>query len=325
MRRKLNRYQRLPIQKFPHELEIIFDRSVSSYILEELRKHPAVEDGGKYIGYVCKPGDSTLQKFDVNPRAHALVITDFLPGGSKAVRTAVEFMPDGEYQEILFRRAEKLDPAIEHLGSWHSHHSNGLQTLSPGDVEGYFRTVNKAHYRPDFFLASLVKHIPNNSESLGWIDHFLFVRGVDEYFLATDHIRIIEWPSTFGAHTGHPPQHRQVVASSSVNDATNKTLRKQATSVWYETEEGRNTLAEDRCFFRQQFGANVIATRRDSKIILTGRTEYNAISVTYPRSPGDKELSISVLQDGTAILQMHCELSYRKTGFTAALAAVQTL
>ena len=307
-----------------HKLEILFDRSVSSYILDELRKHPAVEEGGKYIGYIFEPGNPSLQKFDVNPRAHAIVITDFLPGGPKAVRTAVEFMPDGEYQEALFRRAEQLDPAIEHLGTWHSHHANGLQTLSPGDVEGYFRTVNKAHYRPDFFLASLVKHIPINPEGLDWIDHFLFVRGVDEYYLATGHIRVIDWPTIFGTHTGHSQQHRRVVTSSSATNAA-EVLRERPSSVWYETEEGRSALAEDRRFFHEQFGANVIATRRDSQITLTGQTEYKAISVIYPRSPGDKEISISVQQHGTAILHIHCELSYRKISFTAALAAAQAL
>ena len=324
MRKKLNRYHPTQMLKFRRELEILFDRRVFFYILDELRNHPAVEDGGKYIGYIFEAGDPSLQRFEVNPRAHAIVITDFLPGGPRAVRTAVEFMPDGEYQEALFREAEKVDPAIEHLGTWHSHHVNGLETLSNGDVDGYFRTVNKARYRPDFFLASLVKHIPINSEGLDWIDHFLFVCGVDEYYLVTDHIRVIDWPTIFGAHTGHSQQHRPIATPPSVADAA-EALQGQPSFVWYETEEGRSVLAEDRRFFREQFGANVIATRRNSQITLTGQTAYKAISATYPRSPGDKEISISVQQRGTAILHIHCELSYRKISFTAALAAAQAL
>lgn len=324
MRRKLKEYRPVQMQNLGRDIEILFDRSVCFYILDELRKHSDVEEGGKYIGYICDPGDPRLQRFDVNTRARAMVITDFLPSGPKAVRTAVEFMPDGGYQEILFRQAERLDPAIEHLGTWHSHHCNGLQRLSPGDVEGYFRTVNKALYRPDFFLASLVKHIPINPESVDWIDHFLFVRGVGEYYLTTDHIRVIDWPTIFGAHTGHPQRHQQIVASSSGND-TAETLQKEPSSVWYETEGGRKALAEDRRFFRDQFGANVIATRRDSRITLTGQADDKGISVTYPQNPSDKEVSISVLQHGTAILHMHCELPYRKISFTAALAAVHAL
>lgn len=324
MRRKLNKYRPVQMQNFGRDLEILFDRNVSFYILHELRKHPDVEEGGKYIGYICGPGDPRLQKFDMNRKAHAIVITDFLPGGPKAVRTAVEFMPDGEYQEGLFRRVEEMDPAIEHLGSWHSHHCNGLQTLSRGDVEGYFRTVNKARYRPDYFLASLVKHMPVNPERRDWIEHFLFVRSVKEHYLATGHVRVIDWPTTFGAHTGHSQQHQQILASSSVSDGP-EVLEEQSSSVWYETEQGRNALAEDRRFFREQFGANVIATRRDSRITLTGQTEYKRISVTYPRGPGDKQISIAVLQHDAAILHMHCELSYRKISFTAALAALQAL
>jgi hypothetical protein len=323
MRSKLNKDQPGQLGKFGGELEILFDRSVSFYIVDELRKHPFVEEGGKYIGYICKPGDSSLQKFDVNPRSHAIVITDFLPGGPKAVRTAAEFMPDGEYQEALFRQVEEIDPAIEHIGSWHTHHCNGLQTLSRGDVEGYFRTVNKAHYRPNYFFASLIKHLPINPESLDWIDHFLFVRSVNEYYLATGHVRVIDWPTTFGAHTGHYRQHRRIVALSSVNDA--EVLQEQSSSVWYETEQGRNALAEDRRFFREQFGANVTTSRRDFQVTLTGHIEHKAISVSYPRNLEDKEITIAVLQYDAAILHMHCELSYRKISFAAALAAVRAL
>ena len=321
MRDKLNRHRPLNMHKFPNEVEILFDRNVFPYIVEELRKHPSVEEGGKYIGYVYKPGELTLQKFDVNARAQAIVITDFLPSGPKAVRTAVEFMPDGDYQEILFRRAEKLDAAIEHVGTWHSHHCNGLQTLSLGDTEGYFRTVNKTRYRPDFFLASLVKDIPTNPENPDWIDHFLFVRGVGEYYLATDHVRVIDSPTIFGTHTGHG-QLQQTVTSSDAHVTVN-TLQKGMSSAWYDTDEGRNALAEDRRFFREQFGTKVIATRRDSRITLTGETKNGkAVSVTYPLNPRDKEVSIVVLHHGDAILHMHCELSHRKISFAAARAAL---
>ena len=118
--------------------------------------------------------------------------------------------------------------------------------------------------------------------------------------------------------------YQQIVSSSSVTNAA-EVLQEHPYSVWYETEEGRSALAEDRRFFREQFGASVIATRRDSRITITGQAEDKGISVTYPQSPRDKEVSISVLQHGAAILRMHCELPYRKISFTAALAAVQAL
>jgi hypothetical protein len=306
------------------EVEILFDRNVFSYILDELHKRPGVEEGGKYIGYIFKPGDSHLEKFQVNSRAQTIVITDFLPSGPRAVRTSVEFMPDGEYQEALFRRAEQLDPTIEHLGTWHSHHCNGLQTLSKGDVTGYLRTVNKAHYRPDYFISSLVKHIPNNPREDAWIDHFLFVRGIKNYYLATEHIRIIDWPTIFETQTGHSRTHRRTPAPSPVAEVA-EISQEQSSAVWYETEEGRRILAEDKRFFDEQFGANVVATRRDAQIVLTGRVGYKVISVTYPRNPGDEKIVVSVKQNDSKILHIDCVLPYRRISFIAALAAAHAL
>ena len=150
-----------------------------------------------------------------------------------------------------------------------------------------------------------------------------FVRGAGDHYLATDHIRVIDWPTIFGAHTGHGQQQQQIVSSSYANDTVN-TLQKGFSSVWYDTDEGRNALAEDRRFFREQFGTKVIATRCDSRITLTGETKNcEAVSVSYPQNPGDKELSIVVLHHGNAILHVQCELSHRKIGFAAALAALR--
>src|SRR5207245_950776 len=154
------------------------------------------EDGGKYIGYLIENGHAGSEgRATLGIAGPAILVTDFLPSGPNAKRTAVEFMPDGEYQEHVFRRAEGLDSNVEHLGSWHSHHCNGLERLSGGDIEGYFRTVNKANYRPNFFVASLVKKIPHQgSTPSDWIDHFLFVRGVDDFYRVTDTVRLVTFP-----------------------------------------------------------------------------------------------------------------------------------
>src|SRR5206468_1732528 len=118
-------------------------------------------------------------------------------------RTEVELQPDGEYQERLFRQVEQVDHEIEHVGTWHSHHCNGLETLSSGDVAGYLRTVNRAEYRLDHFLASLVIRVPRDPSDQDWIDHYLFVRGDEEYYRITQLIKIIDWPTRFRLITGH--------------------------------------------------------------------------------------------------------------------------
>lgn len=324
MRRDLGQQQPKSMRHFRGQVAILADRCVFAYILDEIRKHPDVEEGGKYIGYVFKPGESSPKELKISPSAHAILITDFLPSGPKSVRTAVEFLPDGEHQEALFRRIERRDPAIEHLGTWHSHHCNGLETLSAGDVEGYLRTVNKAEYRLDFFLASLVKHVPTDPDQPDWIDHFLFVRGVKAYYRTTGHVRLVDWPTTFRDQTGHPEE-GIAFGTASPPDNMHERLKGKASDEWYETDEGRRVLAEDRRFFTDQFGEDVVATRRGSQITLTGRLGYRAISVTYPAAPGDQRISVSVQQHSCTILHIGCDVSHRGVGFMAALAAAQTL
>ena len=62
---------------------------------------------------------------------------------------------DAQWQTQEFRRLEREDPALEQLGSWHSHHPNGLGRLSAGDINGYKATVNDRGHNHDFFFVSL--------------------------------------------------------------------------------------------------------------------------------------------------------------------------
>ena len=288
------------VEQRPPDFEIFFDDHVFDYVLHELRRYPRSEEGGKYIGYIEPSHD----------RKHRVVITDFLPGGPNATRTAVEFLPDGEFQETLFRQAEARDRAIEHVGSWHSHHCNGLDRLSGGDVEGYFKTVNKAAYRPDIFVASLVKYLPHRKNDTGWIDHFLFIRDHARYYKITDHVGTANSPSKFGDLTGHTLhlQHVQTEMPS-----------------WYETEIGRSTLAEDKRFLSERFGPSLRATRRDGVITITCRAETKFIAVSYPVRAEDRELKISVGSGSQAILTIACDYSDRKVGYVASLSALDSL
>lgn len=313
------------IRDYRKEIEVLFDQCVFSYMVDELRKFPDLEEGGKYIGYLFEPGDPRLEKWGVNRRAQAIVITDFLPSGPNATRSAVELRPDGDFQEMLFRQAEQVDHAIEHVGTWHSHHCNGLEELSRGDVEGYFRTVNKDCYRLDYFVASLVKYIPQDDPTrFDWIDHFLFVRGQINYYLATSRVRVVDWPTIFGAQTAHSPEPPRIAEALSYDNSV-KERKRISYQIWYKTKEGKAILAEDKRFFHEQFGSNVVASRKNEQISLAGRMGYKAISVTYPRSLGDARISVLVQQHGQSILQLDSDLSHRKICYCAALAAARLL
>jgi hypothetical protein len=303
------------LEQLPSNCDLMFDTHVFDYMLHELHRYPTSEEGGKYIGYI----ESTTHNRSKD-RNYRIIITDFLPGGPKAKRTSVEFLPDGEFQEHLFRQAEARDRSIEHLGTWHSHHCNGLNRLSGGDIEGYFKTVNKAAYRPDVFVASLVKHLPRRQGDRDWIDHFLFIRNHDSFYKVTHHVGIAETPSKFTDITGHSlPSERgdTYVARSAKSD------RPEPAATWHETEIGKQTLAEDKRFFTERFGSNLRATRRDGVITITCRTASKFIAVSYPLGTGDRELKINVGLAARTILTIACDYSDREVAYSASLAALE--
>jgi len=304
------------------EVQIGIDRRVLSYIVDVLAQNPHVEEGGKYVGYLLSPSDSRLRGFGFGPNVPAMVVTDFLPSGPNATRTAVELQPDGKYQESLFRQLEQIDPEVEHLGTWHSHHCNGLQTLSFGDVAGYLRTVNKTEYRPNHFLASLVTRLPTDASERDWIDHYLFVRNDKEYYKINELVRIIDSPSTFGFVTGHSSHARKVRQDGQGDVACTSS---STSGLWYELPEGRKILAEDKSFFTKRFNGDMAATRRGGRIKLTGRVGGVALSITYPENAGASQVTVSLRSDDTVIFDIITELQWRRLAMSAALAAVAEL
>jgi hypothetical protein len=289
------------ISGMPKGIKVRFDARVFDYILNELQRHPGVEEGGKYIGFI----DADSQQNEICE----LRIIDFLPGGPRATRTAIEFFPDGDFQDDLFQRAVQRDQAIEHLGTWHSHHCNGLREFSSGDIRGYFKTVNKVAYRPSFFLASLVKQIPTHPHDKHWIDHFLFIKGEnDRFYKITKDIEIIDAPSQFTDLTGH-------VISHAVTENVD---------FWYQTKLGRSTLTEDQQFFRTVLGLTTTATRKAGAISIQGERGGKFIRITYPECPNDDLTKIEV---GLAhpLLSMQCSLGNRLLGLEAGLHALSKL
>jgi hypothetical protein len=289
------------ISGLPAGIRVKFDQRVYDYILRGLQRHPGVEEGGKYIGLINShsPLSGTCE----------LAIVDFLPGGPRATRTAVEFMPDGDFQEELFRRAERRDEGIEHLGTWHSHHCNGLRHLSNGDIRGYFRTVNKVAYRPSVFIASLVKEIPTHSRDKQWIDHFLFIKGEhDRFYRITDDIEITDAPSKFTDLTGHG----SLVAAA------------EEAALWYETDLGRATLANDQQLFRHHFGLVTKATKNGGTVSIRGEAVGKFIRVSYPERPNDDLITIEVGLE-RPVLSIQCTLTERWLGLEAGLHAFAKL
>jgi len=301
-------------------VQIMMDEGLPRFILRELARYPDCEEGGKYIGLIERTDSSTR-----------IVITDFLAGGPNAKRTRVEFLPDGDYQEKLFRQAEQIDEGVEHLGSWHSHHCNGLGTFSEGDVSGYFKTVNKSHYRPDFFIASLVTRVPHDASAEGWLHHFLFVKGDDRFYSVNEHELYVDKPTVFGAITGHQEISKtattmKVHFSGRSDDVSGRSHDDRASRRlglphhWYETETGKLVLSEDRKFFQKHFAENVKCTRVDGQIRLTGSSPSGLdLSVWYPVARDNDILEIHILQAGHKVISISCKTAKRLIAIKGAL------
>ena len=103
------------------------------------------EEGGKLLGKISQD-------------AHGVTIhvETFLDSGPRVDKSASHILPDGKYQESLFRLIEVWDPDIEHVGTWHSHHCNGLESLSGGDIRGYIESVNDPRYGLQYFFVMLI-------------------------------------------------------------------------------------------------------------------------------------------------------------------------
>jgi hypothetical protein len=166
------------------KVEISMPSKALEAIFDECDRYDIDETGGRIIGMYKKKG-----------RDHQIDVLGVIGPGPKARRTPTSFFQDGEYQERVFRDVEKDYPNLEHLGNWHTHHVNGLQTLSGGDRETYHATVNHHNHNTDFFYALLVTRKDPHRHRRYETKHFLFFRGDDTiHEINESEIRIVERP-----------------------------------------------------------------------------------------------------------------------------------
>jgi len=140
--------------------------------MSNMVKSSNIEEGGKLIGYYTKLNDQINLK-----------VLSYIDSGPNVNNSFTHIFPNGNYQEALFRTIEAHDPNIEHLGSWHSHHCNGFDQLSQGDIEGYIKNVNNKSYNLDYFFVILVTGIHKNNLVL---KYFLFIRNSNSYYPLDD-------------------------------------------------------------------------------------------------------------------------------------------
>lgn len=163
---------------------ITLARAAVESIFDECDKYDADETGGRLLGTYRHQG----AHYDIE-------VKGVLEPGPNAQRSPTYFLQDGDHQEKQFRAIEASHPEIEHLGNWHTHHVNGYPTLSGGDKETYFRTVNHAKQNTDFWYALLVVSKNRGGNPRYAVKHFIFRRGDDAiYEIPAKDVRLIEAP-----------------------------------------------------------------------------------------------------------------------------------
>ena len=222
---------------------------------QEILTHPKVEVGGKYVGLIQgRKRYDTLAERRAGMADLVLQVLDYIDDGPHAERSAGFHRGDAQFQTQEFRQLEARLPEIEHLGSWHSHHPNGLSNLSEGDIRGYRETVNADGHNHDFFFVSL--GVDRNGFKTA--RHFLFVRGdKDFYELSGQNLTIT------ATNVPHPTEIRQESTPSAASDASHREDRsiprhadkedfrtRIAVPGWSDSRAGQERLARDQQLMR---------------------------------------------------------------------------
>ncbi len=162
-------------------------REALESIFDECDQFDSHETGGRLIGSYERMDDQ-----------YSVRLLGVIGPGPGATRSATSFFQDGDYQEAVFRSIEERLPEIEHLGNWHTHHVNGLPTLSSGDKATYARIVNHDKHNTDFFYALLVVRKTPGRRQRYQVKHYFFRRNIDAiYEVADKDVHIIDVPAVW--------------------------------------------------------------------------------------------------------------------------------
>jgi len=183
-----------------NEVRLVMPKAALIAVFDQCDGFDHDETGGRVIGtYQINDG-----KLEIN-------VTGVIEAGPQAQRSAVSFFQDGAYQEQIFRKIEDQHRDIEHLGNWHTHHVNGLQHLSAGDIETYYRTVNHRNHNTPFFYALLVTAQHHSSDPLRryTVKHYIFRRDDEHiYELHGGQVDIVDAPLLWPVNSGNSRRKR---------------------------------------------------------------------------------------------------------------------
>lgn len=186
------------------KVSISIVRGALESIFDECDQYDIDETGGRLVGSYTKHGSD----YDVR-------VSGVIGPGPNAHRSSTSFFQDGHYQETIFRSIESQYPTVEHLGNWHTHHVNGYSTLSGGDKDTYFATVNHHNHNTDFFYALLVTKKNPRGNPRYVVRHYFFRRNDDSvHEIPSERVQIVDAPLIW------PTNSHSVIVATTVDNAT---------------------------------------------------------------------------------------------------------
>lgn len=273
--------------------------------LDEIRANPGIEVGGTFVGFVAggfSAGSERWRDDLAELRVTVVASLDAGPG-----RTAVHHLSDTDHR---FR----LDvPDLHVLGIWHSHHPNGLDTLSQGDERTGAVTVNDPGHEHDFLLSSLAVDFAGLTGGR----HFLFLRGRPGFLeIDPDDVVVVQGPN--------PVADRIAEIAGRLRPE-----RPDGGVTWARTPAGKAILLEDRIWLARYPGLRPFPRRGSmvwrGRIDLSGTTadcEY-VYPEDFPATPPIVDVRTS---DGAnAVRYTLPSAAQRESGFHFALSRLTDL
>ncbi len=328
---------------------VIIPRRVADRFTAEIQANPRVEVGGKYLGFIRGQGRYRTLEERLNAVSSLIFqVTDYLDDGPKAERAAGFHMGDVDWQVREFRKLERQFPELEPLGSWHSHHPNGMSTLSTGDIHGYMATVNHPDHTHDFFFVSLGV----DRSGFATARHYLFIRDDNAFYeLTVDNVRVVAKDESIQQHgtmqgdtadqdstaqepdntvrgpDKQAPDNKRVQTSETMQSSDRPEMQPSGAEAsdgvgrqlrlpgWSDTSHGRKMLGREQDCLRDRAYTGIRLVVKDGRLIAKGSITADkgsaTISLLYPSTPGrhDGLLEIAATAQPEIRVQVPGELS----------------
>lgn len=282
---------------FMNELIATAYQSELSFIANCVLDYPDLETGGDYFGFWNKYG---------------MPVVVFVTGpGPETSRSTTSFYQDIGY---LHKTGNYINNnhALEHIGSWHSHHKLGIDQPSGGDVN----TMRNALSNPNLkrFFISICNIKGSNKVK---INGFLFSNEFDRFYKQVQW-NVIEQTSPIRAQENNNPlftkpnTQKTIFTVDTVRKRIDNATEREKVSLtqnsFFETPEGRDFLKNE--FSKIQNDPecrDVEIIQNDDKTIgITFKCENRDIEIRYPNDFSKENPNPQIIEkENDRVIKVH--------------------